>query len=346
MGEATGAEFGMHASPYKDSQEEPTLAATQGWCRAFRSDTRLPVDESLRGAFNQPGMRERWGAAVVSDTRPTARGDGALADGCVWALFLDFDGTLVEIADRPDAVIVPPELQPTLRALRDGLGGAMAIVTGRSIAVIDGFLDPDRFDVAGLHGAEYRLAGELFPCRPQDHPDLRSAIEELEDRFASEPGILIEDKGCSVAVHWRLAPEAEELASATIGEMAAVLGPAYRLQLGKAVAEVLPARATKGGIIRHFLTQGPYRGRSPIFIGDDLTDEQAFEAVDAAGGISIRVGQGPTRARYRMAAPSALREVLARWAQLARIDFAGLSPASLPSEHARLNAPSGAPARL
>src|SRR3712207_2078312 len=107
--------------------------------------------------------------------------------------------------------------------------------------------------------------------------------------------------------------------------MAAALGPTYRLQLGKAVAEVLPARASKGGIIRHFLTEGPYRGRRPIFIGDDLTDEQAFDVVANIGGIAIRIGAGPTRAHYRIDAPSGLRHLLARWAALARIDFAGLA---------------------
>jgi trehalose 6-phosphate phosphatase len=269
----------------------------------------------------------------MSDTRPSP--ERVAASAPPWALFLDFDGTLIEIADRPDAVVVPPDLGATLRTLRDRLGGALAIVTGRSIAVIDGFLAPDRFDVAGLHGAEYRLAGKLFPCRIEDHPELRLGIEELERRFASEPGILIEDKGCSVAVHWRLAPEAEDLASRTIAEMATALGSAYRLQLGKAVAEVLPARATKGGIIRHFLTQGPYRDRRPIFVGDDLTDEQAFEAVDGIGGISVRVGPGPTRARYRVGAPSALRDLLARWTKVAQIDFAALAPATPEDQRAR-----------
>ena len=257
---------------------------------------------------------------------PSPDGEGGSAPE--WALFLDFDGTLVEIADRPDAVVVPPALGATLRALRDRLGGALAIVTGRPIAVIDGFLVPDRFDVAGLHGAEHRLAGKLFPCRTEDHPELRRGIEELGRRFTSEPGILIEDKGCSVAVHWRLAPEAEDLASGAIAEMAATLGPTYRLQRGKAVAEVLPARATKGGIIRHVLTQGAYGGRRPIFIGDDLTDEGAFEVVDALDGVSIRVGPGPTRARYRVDAPPALRELLAQWARLSRIGFAGLANAT------------------
>jgi trehalose 6-phosphate phosphatase len=255
-----------------------------------------------------------------------------------WAFFLDFDGTLVEIADRPDAVAVPPDLNQTLRNLRDRLGGAMAIVTGRSIDVIDGFLAPDRFDVAGLHGAEHRLAGELFPCRPEEHPDLRQAIEDLEERFAAEPGVLIEDKGCSVALHWRLAPEAGDFASDTIKEMAAALGSGYRLQLGKAVAEVLPARATKGGIIRYLLTQPPYRDRRPVFIGDDLTDEHAFETVDTLDGVSIRVGPGPTRARYRVAAPSGLRALLARWASQTDIDFTDLAGADEPARLSNVDA--------
>jgi trehalose 6-phosphate phosphatase len=274
--------------------------------------------------------RERTDPARMSDPRSASpRVEDPSADLTEWALFLDFDGTLVEIADRPDAVIVPADLRRTLTALRVRLGGAMAIVTGRSIAVIDDFLAPDRFDVAGLHGGEHRLAGRLFPCRPDEHPDLRRAVDELQRRFAAAaPGILIEDKGCSVAVHWRLAPEGAELAAETMRTVAETLGAGYRLQLGKAVAEVLPARASKGGIIRHLLTQGAYRNRRPIFIGDDLTDEQAFAAVDDLEGISIRVGSGPTRARYRIGAPSALREFLGRWAGLPRIDFTGLAQAN------------------
>jgi trehalose 6-phosphate phosphatase len=281
----------------------------------------------------------------MSDTHPGPSGERPDGNPSEWALFLDFDGTLVEIADRPDAVVVPHDLGGTLRALRGRLGGAMAIVTGRAISVIDGFLAPDRFDAAGLHGAEYRLAGELFPCRVEDHPTLRLGIEELRRRFSNEPGILIEDKGCSVAVHWRLAPEAADLAAQTISELAAGLGEDYRLQLGKAVAEVLPSRATKGGIIRHFLTQGRYRNRRPIFIGDDLTDEQAFEAVDASGGVSIRVGPGPTRARYRVASPPALRDLLSSWTQPPHVDFNGMALAQ-EGEPPESPLGSGEPARV
>src|SRR5690242_13964730 len=128
----------------------------------------------------------------MSDTGPISAPE--------WALFLDFDGTLVDIAERPDAVVVPDDLRGILRRLEHRFGGALAIVTGRPIAAIDGFLAPERFDVAGVHGAEYRLAGQFFPCSAKDHPDLRRGIEELHRRFAAQPGILIEDKGCSVGV--------------------------------------------------------------------------------------------------------------------------------------------------
>jgi trehalose 6-phosphate phosphatase len=242
------------------------------------------------------------------------------ADG-EWALFLDFDGTLVEIVERPEAVIVDPALGGALTRLRDQLGGALAIVTGRPIAVIDGFLAPLRFDVAGLHGVEHRLAGRLSPCRPDDHPRLRAAVTELPDRLPKHPGVLIEDKGCSVAVHWRLAPDVGDDAMQVMDEIAAMLGPEYRLQGGKAVAEILPSRAAKGAIIRHFLEQEPFRGRRPIFIGDDLTDERGFAAVNEIGGVSIRIGREPTSAHRRIESPAALRRVLASWAADSRIDL-------------------------
>jgi trehalose 6-phosphate phosphatase len=244
----------------------------------------------------------------------------ARADGG-WALFLDFDGTLVEIVDRPEAVVVDPALGGTLTRLKDQLGGALAIVTGRPIAVIDGFLAPLRFDVAGLHGVEHRLAGRLSPCRPDDHPRLRAAVRDLPDRLPKDPGVLIEDKGCSVAVHWRLAPDLGEEAMQVMEETAAVLGPEYRLQGGKAVAEILPARAAKGAIIRYFLEHAPFRGRRPIFIGDDLTDERGFAAVNESGGVSIRIGREPTSAHRRIDNPAALRRFLSRWAEQGRIDL-------------------------
>jgi trehalose 6-phosphate phosphatase len=230
-----------------------------------------------------------------------------------WALFLDFDGTLVDIAERPDAVVVDPSLTPILSRLKERLGGALALVSGRPIAFLDARL-AGAFDAAGLHGIEHRIAGRLTPCRPEDHPELRRAVERLQARFAAPDGILVEDKGCSVAVHWRMAPDRADLARAAAEATAAALGGAYRIQYGKAVAEILPAASGKGWVIERFLEEPPYRGRRPIFVGDDLTDEHGFGIVNARGGVSVRIGEGATIAQCRLATPEELRRSLAEWA--------------------------------
>ena len=250
-----------------------------------------------------------------------------MRDGAGWALFLDFDGTLVEIAERPEAVVVEPGLTDTLAALRHRLGGALAIVSGRAIATLDGFLAPFRFDAAGLHGVEQRIGGQLFPCRPEAHPALRQAIEELPSRLPGHPGILIEDKGCSVGVHWRLAPELDSEVIEVMEELATALGSDYRLQAGKAVAEILPAHAAKGPAIARFLAQEPFRGRRAVFVGDDLTDEQGFITVNDLGGVTVRVGGGLTGAQRRVETPLALRRRLSEWAARGRIDVERLSAA-------------------
>ena len=238
-----------------------------------------------------------------------------------YALFLDFDGTLVEIAPRPDAVQVDPGLVSVLERLRDRLGGALAIVTGRPVAVIDEFLAPARFDVAGLHGVERRMDGQRSGGRPEDHPALRAGVERLQAETARYEAVLIEDKGASVAVHWRLAAPADaEAAEAIVKAVAADLGSAYRLQLGKAVGEIVPASATKGHAIRAFLEAPPYAGRRAIFLGDDRTDEIAFASVNEDGGIGVRIGDGETVAPYRLATPADVRALLAAWAEGGTID--------------------------
>ncbi|WP_375408726.1 trehalose-phosphatase [uncultured Methylobacterium sp.] len=244
------------------------------------------------------------------------------------ALFLDFDGTLVEIAPKPDQVRVDPALAPALARLRERLGGALAIVTGRPIAVIDGFLAPERFDVAGLHGVEKRFRGEVSGGRAEDHPELRARIAELHGAVGHLQSVLIEDKGASVAVHWRLAtPSDAERAQAVVEEMAAALGDSYRLQLGKAVGEIVPASATKGTAIRGFCAHAPYAGRRAIFFGDDLTDERAFATVNEDGGVSVRIGAAETIATRRLADPEAVRALLFGWAEGAPIEPDALPPA-------------------
>jgi trehalose 6-phosphate phosphatase len=148
-------------------------------------------------------------------------------------------------------------------------------------------------------------------------------VDRLHEVLARHDGILIEDKGCSVAIHWRLAPDLSDFARATAQETAAALGGEYRIQYGKAVAEILPAASGKGWVIERFLEEPPFRGRRPIFIGDDLTDEHGFRTVNARGGVSVRVGEGETVAAVRLGTPAELRRALGEWAAGAPCPFAG-----------------------
>lgn len=226
------------------------------------------------------------------------------------ALFLDFDGTLVDIAPRPDAVVVDPALPELLESLRTTLGGALAVVTGRPIADIDGFLPGLALDACGLHGLERRVGGRTWPL---DLPDLQDEIDALERRLAPLGQVLVENKKVGVAVHWRLAPDAEGEARAAIDALAARLGPGYRIQDGKAVREIVPVAAGKGQGIRALLSVPPYRGRRPIFVGDDRTDEDGFAAANEVGGVSIKVGPGATAARFRVESPEGVRGLLGAW---------------------------------
>ena len=239
-----------------------------------------------------------------------------------FALFLDFDGTLVDIVDHPDAVAVEPGLPQALQAIARRLNGALAIVSGRPVAFLDRHLGEGAFDAAGLHGLERRLRGTFEGCRPEDHPRLRAGVADLKVRFLLDPRVVIEDKGCSVAVHWRMAPDRADEVRGAAETLADDLGSEYRIQKGKAVAEILPAAAGKGRVIARFLDEAPYRGCRPIFIGDDLTDEHGFETVNAHGGISVRIGAGATIASVRRPSPAALRERLLAGAAGAPIDFA------------------------
>lgn len=222
-----------------------------------------------------------------------------------WALFLDFDGTIVDIALRPEAVVVEPSLPALLRELRARLAGALAIVTGRPVADLDGFLPGLDLDACGMHGLERRLDGHL--SRPEGLPLIGAEVAVLRRGLARHHGVVIEDKGVGVAVHWRTAPDAEVDVLAAMSDVMERLGPGYRLQDGKAVREIVPAAAGKGAAIRALLLSSPYLGRSPVFLGDDRTDENGFGAVNEIGGISVKVGPGPTIAGRRLASPAAVR---------------------------------------
>jgi len=226
-----------------------------------------------------------------------------------WALFLDVDGTIVDYAPRPDAVTVPPSFVRTLGALYGALDGALAIVSGRSIADLDGLFAPLVLPAAGQHGAEARL-GERRCGAGSRSPALESILRSAY-AFDGQSSLLIENKGLSAAIHYG---EASSMADA-LGEIlrAAVArsGGAYRLIASRRAFDIVPSGVHKGHAIDWFMAAAPFAGRVPVFIGDDRTDEDGFAAVAARGGHAIKVGPGAgSVAPWCVRDPPALREWL------------------------------------
>ena len=206
-----------------------------------------------------------------------------------WAVFLDLDGTLLEIAETPGAVLVSDRLLHVLPALRERLDGAVALVSGRSIAEIDRLLGVSGLAVAGIHGGERRdVAGRVHRV-PADAgiDEARRALAAFAKRHA---GLLLEDKGSALALHFRLAPGMEPAARAAVAHALAASGPGFEVQAGKCVLEIKPLGASKGRAIEQFMAEPPFAGRVPAFVGDDLTDEPGFDVVNRMNGCSVRVG--------------------------------------------------------
>ncbi len=225
------------------------------------------------------------------------------------ALFLDFDGTLVAIAETPEAVVVPPPLVPLLIELHELLGGAVAVVSGRQIDALDRFLAPLRLPAAGEHGVQRRDSeGRMQEIQP---PDLGFVLDAANALAGAYAGLLVERKHAAVALHYRLAPQLEQLCR---DSMAALLADQSQLEVlhGKCVVEVKPAGMNKGLAIDAFLQEPPFAGRTAVFAGDDTTDETGFAVVQRqAGGIAIKVGTGPSQALHRLGSPAAVHEWLA-----------------------------------
>jgi len=220
------------------------------------------------------------------------------------ALFLDFDGTLVDIAPEPGAVVVHCSLVPTLTSLQQYLGGAVAVVSGRPIREIDQYLAPLQLPVAGVHGAERRGADgdvDRSPASP-----LEVVLEAATGLALRHPELLVEDKGTSLALHYRRAPHLEQ-ACLDVMEQAVAQSPGLALLRGKMVVEAKPVGASKGTAIEAFLREAPFIGRTPVFVGDDVTDEVGFSTVQRLGGLGVKVGEGPTVAWQRLQHPGALR---------------------------------------
>jgi trehalose 6-phosphate phosphatase len=231
-----------------------------------------------------------------------------------WCLFLDVDGTLLEIAPTPDAVHVEAELLELLTQVHDALHGAVALVSGRPIAAIDILFAPLRWPVAGLHGLERRDAAGTVHEVAARTPELAEVRRELAELSARTSGTLLEDKGLSVALHYRAAPEHEAELRRKMRDFERRLGADYHLLEGKMVLELKPTVATKADAIRAYLAEPPFAGRRPIFVGDDVTDLDGFAAVDRAGGLSIAVGDR-VEAQHRVASPRDVRALLADLAE-------------------------------
>jgi len=233
-----------------------------------------------------------------------------------WALFLDIDGTLLDIAPNPAAVRVDRALLSLLERLNDAAKGALALISGRAVVDIDALFAPLRLCVSGQHGAERRDSAGRLLQQVRQPLALRRAAECLA-RFVDEhPGLILENKGVNLAVHYRTAPQYEGEVSAELARLLAELGEDFELQAGKMVLELKPAGLTKGTAVAQFMGEEPFRGRTPVVVGDDLTDESAFSVVNALGGHAIKVGPGESAAPWRLAAPEEVRAWLMRLAEL------------------------------
>jgi trehalose 6-phosphate phosphatase len=223
------------------------------------------------------------------------------------ALFLDIDGTLVEFEDDPASVRVDATLLRALEAWSAHLQGALALVSGRAIAQIDACIAQNRFPVAGLHGLERRDAsGTLY--REPVGPELRRAASRLREVLADERAVRLEDKGSALAIHFRKAPERVESLYQVARALVAELGPDFRLLEGADVIELLPRSANKGAAVRAFMSAAPFRGRRPVFVGDDITDLDGIRAAQELGGYGVAVG-GRVAADYQLDGVNAVR----RW---------------------------------
>lgn len=215
------------------------------------------------------------------------------------AWFFDIDGTLAEMMPAPEMVRVAPAVGDRLTMLCGLSHGAVALVSGRSLASIDALLAPLTLPASGQHGTQRRGADGMV----RDAGAVAASLAAVRDRItawaANLPQVRVEDKGHAIALHYRAAPEFADAVHAFARDLAAA-DRSLRAQPGKMVVEILDAAYDKGSAIQAFLAEPPFRGRRPVFVGDDLGDEPGFEVVNRAGGVSIKVGDGPTVAQYRL----------------------------------------------
>lgn len=223
------------------------------------------------------------------------------------AVFLDFDGTLVEIAATPDSIEVPERLAARLAALSERLGGRLALVSGRAVANLEEHCGPLSVACAGSHGlSRFSAARERLG---DDPPVLPPAVLDAVGTFAAAEGFSLETKAHGAALHYRSDPTLEARGLAFAATLAAEHG--LVIKRGKCVIELIPPGGDKGSAVRAFMQESPFAGAMPVFVGDDVTDEDGFAAVQELGGFGVLVGsRSPSAARYGLAGPAAVQQWL------------------------------------
>jgi trehalose 6-phosphate phosphatase len=227
--------------------------------------------------------------------------------------FLDIDGTLIDFSLRPDIVRIPPVVKAIMSQLLSVTDGGVALISGRSMADIDGLFAPLKIAAAGQHGIERRDGQGRLHGNDSYSARLAETAEKLRSLTIRYRGLLLEDKGSSLALHYRLAPDLSDLVNDMMYRLTDELGEGFEMLPGKMVAEIKPNEKNKGTAIAEFMGEEPFSGRIPVFIGDDTTDECGFSVVNRQGGHSVKVGGGPSAACWRLADSQAVRIWLSKF---------------------------------
>lgn len=224
-----------------------------------------------------------------------------------WAYFFDIDGTLVDLNDNPGGVRLERDLRALIEALHRATGGAVALISGRHLPDIDALMEGVHLPAAGQHGTERRDAAGRITHHAVRTAQLDWAHDQIAAAAAKHPGLELQHKGLTLALHYRRAPQLAGYAHRLVRSLLPRLGKEYCLQRGKRIVEVKPAGKDKGAAVLEFMGEEPFRGRTAVFLGDDLTDEYGFATVNRLNGHSIKVGPGPTAARFRFRNVAAVR---------------------------------------
>jgi trehalose 6-phosphate phosphatase len=239
-----------------------------------------------------PGVQTGYLVRVTSTSRPPWPNDPAL--------FLDLDGTLLDFAPDPAGVEVSSRLRSILARLPAATKGAIAFVSGRTLADLDRLLAPGEFPLAAIHGIERRDANGKLRRAEADASEIERMHRVLEKIAAQYPETLVEHKGMTLALHYRRCPDIEAELVAAVEAGLADMASSLKLLHGNKVIEIRPAGADKGTAIGAFMQEAPFAGRTPVFVGDDVTDEDGFRVVNDLGGVSVKVASGPSVATYRL----------------------------------------------